>query len=79
MKIRLEADVPDTWEPGDCENCPFAYTEYFPAEWVAHCVIFDGMDMDCPASVVADDDEPSEQILINRPRNNANKEEHDES
>ena len=78
MKIRLEADVPDTWEPGDCENCPFAYTEYFPAEWVAHCV-FDGMDMDCPASVVADDDEPSEQILINRPRNNANKEEHDES
>lgn len=62
MKIRLEADVPDTWEPGDCENCPFAYTEYFPAEWVAHCVIFDGMDMDCPASVVADDDEPSEQI-----------------
>ena len=79
MKIRLEADVPDTWEPGDCENCPFAYIEYFPAEWVAHCVIFDGMDMDCPASVVADDDEPSEQILINRPRNNANKEEHDES
>ena len=60
MKIRITEIVPDTFEKGNCDDCPFSYTEYYEIDEgdgfyeiddTIHCVLYRPYS-ECPIEIV---------------------------
>lgn len=52
MKIKIEIEVPDSFEKGDCDVCPFSYYDY--EDYSNYCVLESDK---CPISMEESKDE----------------------
>lgn len=63
MKIRITETVPDTFEKGNCDDCPFSYTEYYEIDEgdgfyeiddTIHCILYKPYS-ECPIEIVKEE------------------------
>lgn len=54
MKIKIEAEVSDNFEKGDCDECPFSYYDY--DEYIDYCILHKRYD-ECPIIMEEIEDE----------------------
>ena len=53
MKLKLELDVDDNFEKGQCYDCPLSYNSYFGDDYTPICIISRNYET-CPLEVIKD-------------------------